>query len=191
MADLDGDGRDDLLIAGTDRFGVVTTGRRGRKFESLAGYDTNRRDAILGDLMAGDVNGDGRQDLIVSDIGENALELLDYDGKANLRRALAFRIFVYLLPLFLAVNTCGLLINELFFLFFLQGITSLVHLVPIPFVQAHYRGIGLNVTKLIAAIIVMMWNFWVNRLVTFRNVKWQKNIPPEVAAKPEMIDSAL
>jgi putative flippase GtrA len=95
------------------------------------------------------------------------------------------------LPLFLTVNTCGLLINELFFLLFLVGITSLVQLVPVGFVQAHYRGIGLNVTKLIAAIIVMLWNFWVNRLVTFRNVKWQKNIPPEVAAKPEMIDSAL
>ena len=34
-------------------------------------------------------------------------------------------------------------------------------------------GLGLNVTKAIAAIIVMMWNFVVNRAVTFRSVKWQ------------------
>jgi dolichol-phosphate mannosyltransferase len=95
------------------------------------------------------------------------------------------------LPLFLAINTAGLLINELFFLLFLQAITSAVLLVPIPFVQLHYRGIGLNVTKLIAAVFVMLWNFFVNRFVTFGNVKWQKNIPPEVAAQPEMIDSAL
>ncbi|GIW86568.1 MAG: hypothetical protein KatS3mg108_0892 [Isosphaeraceae bacterium] len=93
VADLDGDGRDDLLIAGTDRFGVVTTGRRGRVFRSLASYDTNRKDAILGDVMAGDVNGDGRIDLIVSDIGDNALEILDYDPQEGLRRALAFKIF--------------------------------------------------------------------------------------------------
>ena len=29
VADLDGDGRDDLLIAGTDRFGVLQTGTQG------------------------------------------------------------------------------------------------------------------------------------------------------------------
>jgi hypothetical protein len=66
-----------------------------------------------------------------------------------------------------------------------------MRIVPIPFVQSHYRGIGLNVTKLMAAVIVMMWNFFVNRFVTFRNVKWTKNIPPEIAAEPEAIDSAL
>jgi putative flippase GtrA len=95
------------------------------------------------------------------------------------------------LPLFLAVNAAGLLINELIFALFQQPITALMAMIPIPFVQSHYRGIGLNVTKLIAAVIVMLWNFFVNRFVTFRNVKWQRNIPPEVAAEPEMIDSAL
>lgn len=95
------------------------------------------------------------------------------------------------LPIFLAVNAAGLLINELMFALFLTPITSLMRIVPIVFVQSHYRGIGLNVTKLIAAVIVMLWNFIVNRLVTFRMVKWQKNIPPEVAAEPEIIDSAL
>ena len=29
VADLDGDGRDDLLLAGTSRFGVVLTGQKG------------------------------------------------------------------------------------------------------------------------------------------------------------------
>jgi putative flippase GtrA len=103
------------------------------------------------------------------------------------------------MPVFLAVNTVGLLINELFFLFFLASITSLVQLVPIAFVQTHYRGIGLNVTKLIAAVIVMLWNFFVNRFVTFRNVKWQKNpnataaaaAVASVPAEPDMLDSTL
>ncbi len=93
VADLDGDSRDDLLIAGSDRFAVVSTGQRGRKFESLAGYDSTRPDALLGDLIAGDVNGDGRTDIIVSDIGDNALEILAFDGKSSLQRALAFKIF--------------------------------------------------------------------------------------------------
>jgi putative flippase GtrA len=92
------------------------------------------------------------------------------------------------LPVFLAVNTAGLLINELIFLLFQMAITSLVALVPIAFVQMHFRGIGLNVTKLIAAVIVMLWNFFVNRFVTFRNVKWQK---AEVVEEPPAIESAL
>ncbi len=33
VADLDSDGRDDLLIAGTDRFGVLQTGRQGQRLE--------------------------------------------------------------------------------------------------------------------------------------------------------------
>ena len=92
------------------------------------------------------------------------------------------------MPVFLAVNTAGLLINELIFLLFQTPITSLVALAPIAFVQLHFRGIGLNVTKLIAAVIVMLWNFFVNRFVTFRNVKWQTNA---TADEPTAIESVL
>ncbi len=94
------------------------------------------------------------------------------------------------MPVFLAVNTAGLLINELIFLLFQGTFTSGVQLVPILWVQSHYRGIGLNVTKLIAAVIVMMWNFFVNRFVTFRGVKWQKTTPEE-PAEQAAIESAL
>jgi len=93
------------------------------------------------------------------------------------------------MPIFLAVNAAGLLINELIFLLFQTPITELIRIVPIPFIQSHYRGIGLNVTKLIAAVIVMLWNFFVNRFVTFRNVKWKRN--PAVEARPEPVDSVL
>ncbi len=91
------------------------------------------------------------------------------------------------MPLFLAVNAAGLLINELIFLLFQMPLTELIRMVPIPFVQAHYRGIGLNVTKLIAAVIVMLWNFFVNRFVTFRSVKWKRNTSIEI----EAADSAI
>ena len=77
------------------------------------------------------------------------------------------------MPVFLAVNAMGLLISELIFLFFQAPITELMRLVPLAAFQDHYRGIGLNATKMVAAIVVMLWNFFVNRLVTFRDVKWQ------------------
>src|SRR5581483_10590361 len=56
VADLDGDGRDDLLLAGPDRFVVVLNGRIGPRLEPLAGYESAREEAHLGDLVAGDVN---------------------------------------------------------------------------------------------------------------------------------------
>ena len=48
VADLDGDGRDDLLMAGTDRFGVVLTGRKGQRLKPLASYESTRNEARLG-----------------------------------------------------------------------------------------------------------------------------------------------
>lgn len=84
------------------------------------------------------------------------------------------------MPVFLAVNAAGLLINELIFLFFQAPITELIRIIPVTTLQSHYRGLGLNATKLIAAVVVMLWNFFVNRFVTFRNVAWQQNILAEV-----------
>lgn len=81
-----------------------------------------------------------------------------------------------LLPVFMAVNAMGLGINELTLL-----------LLEIPLGTLFKSAfLGLNVTKAIGAIIVMAWNFSVNRLVTFRSVKWGTGAPA-----PDEIDSAL
>jgi hypothetical protein len=93
VADLDGDGRDDLLLAGTDKFGVVLTGRKGQRLKALSSYETTRKDAVLGDLIVGDINGDGRPDAVITDIGENSIELVALDHGSELTRALAFKIF--------------------------------------------------------------------------------------------------
>lgn len=84
------------------------------------------------------------------------------------------------MPVFLAVNAAGLFINEAVLFLFYHPISSLLG----------SEVLGLNVTKAIGAIIVMMWNFFVNRFVTFRNVKWQKH-DPATLPPAEMIDSAL
>ncbi len=67
-------------------------------------------------------------------------------------------------PTFLIVNAVGLGINELILFLFERPIEALFN--------SHV--IGLNLTKAIAAVIVMMWNFFVNRFVTFRHVKWSR-----------------
>jgi FG-GAP-like repeat len=93
VADLDGDGRDDLLIAGTDRFGVLQTGRKGQRLKTLASYESKRNEAKLGDLAAGDVNNDGAPDVVFSDVGEQSLEIATFAGDPELVPAITFKIF--------------------------------------------------------------------------------------------------
>jgi putative flippase GtrA len=88
-------------------------------------------------------------------------------------------------PMFFIVNVVGLLINEVILFIFEMPIQAMLG----------SAVLGLNVTKAIAAVIVMVWNFVVNRLVTFRDVKWQKRapaeIPQELPIEEEQVVSAL
>jgi hypothetical protein len=93
VADLDGDGREDLLLAGTDRFGVVLTGRKGQVLKPLASYESNRTEARLADLVAGDLNGDGEPDIVLTDIAEHFIEIVACTSPHDLSRALSFKIF--------------------------------------------------------------------------------------------------
>jgi hypothetical protein len=93
VADLDGDGRDDLVIAGTDRFGVLQTGRQGQRLKTIATYESKRNEAKLGDLATGDVNADGSPDVVFSDLAEQSLEIATYAGDPELVSAITFKIF--------------------------------------------------------------------------------------------------
>jgi len=93
VADLDGDGRDDLLIAGTDRFGVLQTGRTGQRLKTIASYESKHHEARLGDLATGDVNGDGVPDVVFSDVGQQSLEIATYGGDPELIPATVFKLF--------------------------------------------------------------------------------------------------
>ena len=93
VADFDGDGRDDLLLAGTDRFGVVLTGRKGLRFKPLASYESSRHEARLADLAVGDLNRDGQPDLLLTDTAEHFIEIVAYQGPSKLNLALSFKVF--------------------------------------------------------------------------------------------------
>lgn len=85
------------------------------------------------------------------------------------------------LPVFMAVNAMGLGINELILFLFELPMTALLGS-PVW---------GLNVTKAIAAVIVMFWNFIINRLVTFRMVKLKVSVNGHTEEIVEPLESAL
>jgi dolichol-phosphate mannosyltransferase len=98
------------------------------------------------------------------------------------------------LPVFFTVNAVGLGINWLIFFLLNQPMDNLMAAMPISLVARHHLGISLNVTKGIAAVVVMFWNFAINRLVTFRSVSWQTNTGaplPQPETDDERVDSAL
>jgi hypothetical protein len=93
VADFDGDGRDDLLIAGSDRFGVLQTGRKGQRLKTIASFESKRSEARFADLVAADLNSDGVPDVAFIDLAEQMLEIATYTGEKDLLHALTFKVF--------------------------------------------------------------------------------------------------
>ena len=98
VADLNGDGQDDLLLFGTGKFAVLYSGRADPTMRELASYETKREKAFFADVVGGDLNGDGQPDLAAIDTQSHYIEILNFTPKtaeqgALLRPALAFQVF--------------------------------------------------------------------------------------------------
>ena len=93
VADLNGDGRDDLLLAGAERFGVVLTGSKGQRLKLVHSYEASREQARLADLIVGDLNSDGQPDIALIDPGEHFVEIVTKGSTGELEKAMAFKVF--------------------------------------------------------------------------------------------------
>ena len=93
VADLNGDGRDDLLLFGTTKFGVLYAGRSDPRLKTLATYESKLEKVRFSDLMAGDLNSDGQMDIAVIDTQSQMIDILNYTPTAGLRHALHFKVF--------------------------------------------------------------------------------------------------
>lgn len=93
VVDLNGDGRDDLLLFGTGKFGVLYAGRSDPRMKTLATYESKLDKVRFSDLVAGDLNGDGQVDIAVIDTQSQMIDILNYTPAAGLRHALHFKVF--------------------------------------------------------------------------------------------------
>lgn len=93
VADLNSDGRQDLLLFGRGQFGVLYAGRTDPTLQELASFETKLDKTYPADVVAEDLNGDGQIDLAVVDTRSHYVELLNVDLDKGLRHALHFKLF--------------------------------------------------------------------------------------------------
>jgi len=94
VADLNDDGRQDLILAGPGRFAVIYAGQSEYKLQELASFESKLKDVFLMDLVAGDLNNDGIPDVAVFDARTHLIEILAYQREqAQLVHAIQFKVF--------------------------------------------------------------------------------------------------
>jgi len=94
VRNLAGDARPEILTLGKNDFSVLRLGAPRTVLRETASYETSIRNGRLNDMVLGDLNGDGRMDVLASEGTKNRLELLTWQGADKpLERALSWRVF--------------------------------------------------------------------------------------------------
>jgi len=91
-ADLGGDGRADVLLVGEDQVGLLRAGAPEGGLVVRTDYEIPVEDAYLHDLALGDVNGDGRDDVVMIETNEHLVAIAALVGD-ELVHALRFPVF--------------------------------------------------------------------------------------------------
>jgi hypothetical protein len=96
FAPLTGSDVESLLLFDSKKFALVTplTSRNSaQNLEQQFSYETKIKDGIYGNLAAGDINSDGRTDIIMVEYGRSHIEILALDTDEKPVPAMRFKIF--------------------------------------------------------------------------------------------------
>jgi len=95
-APLTGGRAESLLLFDSGKFALITppsSGSTARHLDQQFGYETRIKDGLYGNLTAGDINSDGRTDIIMVEHARNHIEILALGAEAKPIPAMRFKIF--------------------------------------------------------------------------------------------------
>ena len=90
---LGGDNMQSVAFLGQNTVAWLPLGGDVWKFQTLDGYDTPVKDGYLNDLVAGDLSGDGRKDLVFMETGKNNMDIVQFDKDHKLVPGERWQVF--------------------------------------------------------------------------------------------------
>ncbi|MHC4395406.1 MAG: FG-GAP repeat domain-containing protein [Planctomycetota bacterium] len=96
FAPLTGDEAKSILLFDSEKFALITPPSINKVVQHLEHqfhYETKIKDGLYGHLTAGDINSDGREDIIMVEYRRNHIEILALDSQGRPTPAMRFKIF--------------------------------------------------------------------------------------------------
>lgn len=93
VADFDGDKRDDLLLFDANQMAIAYTGKSDPELKQIASYETDIRKGKLFDMTPGDLNNDGKLDILLLEPLQHHLEIVTSVGRDRLERVSRWKVF--------------------------------------------------------------------------------------------------
>ncbi len=91
--DVDGDKAADLIVFGKKKICLLCSSAPRYEFRTLCGYESDIKKGAYNRLAVGDVNRDGKMDVVVLDVGEHFLDVLTFASPRRLVEGVRFKVF--------------------------------------------------------------------------------------------------
>jgi hypothetical protein len=84
-----------ILLFDSEKFAIITPpdGEKPENLETMFSYETKIKDGKYGNLTTGDINSDGRDDIVMVESERNHIEILTLDASGKCVPALRFKVF--------------------------------------------------------------------------------------------------